>query len=165
MLDDGTAGRAEIKRRGGIAVVQDPTTAAFASMPNSAIHHVDVDHITPLSTIAPLLDKLTATDGSGAEMVEPLERKLTEMKCPECNGPIWELRQGRIVEYDCQVGHLYSPLSFANALDEGLERTLWDSLVCLEQSAKLADSLGDPLRAATNRQHAWLLRSILERDE
>jgi two-component system chemotaxis response regulator CheB len=43
-LDDGTAGLAAIKRRGSTAVVQDPGTAAFPSMPSNAIAHVGVDH-------------------------------------------------------------------------------------------------------------------------
>src|SRR5206468_3631022 len=44
-LDDGTAGLAAIKRRGGIAIAQDPQEAAFRGMPVSAIENVDVDHV------------------------------------------------------------------------------------------------------------------------
>lgn len=36
LLDDGTAGLAELKRRGGLALAQDPRGAAFPSMPSSA---------------------------------------------------------------------------------------------------------------------------------
>jgi two-component system, chemotaxis family, protein-glutamate methylesterase/glutaminase len=51
-LDDGTAGLLAIKRAGGIAIVQDPADALFASMPQSAIEHVSVDHVLPRSEIA-----------------------------------------------------------------------------------------------------------------
>ncbi|MGH7620622.1 MAG: chemotaxis protein CheB, partial [Gemmatimonadaceae bacterium] len=41
-LDDGTSGLAAIKRRGGLAIAQDPSDALFPSMPHSAIEHVEV---------------------------------------------------------------------------------------------------------------------------
>jgi two-component system, chemotaxis family, protein-glutamate methylesterase/glutaminase len=50
-LDDGISGLAEIKRRGGVAVVQDPQSALHSSMPLNAIKRVDVDHVVPLSQI------------------------------------------------------------------------------------------------------------------
>src|SRR5437588_1316031 len=57
-LDDGTAGLLAVKRRGGIAVVQDPQDALYPSMPQNAIEYVDVDHIVPLSQMASLLKRL-----------------------------------------------------------------------------------------------------------
>ncbi len=55
--DDGAAGLAVIKSRGGAAVVQDPNEALYAGMPTSAIASVDVDAIVPSGLVA---DTVTA---------------------------------------------------------------------------------------------------------
>src|SRR5205085_2097950 len=57
-LDDGTDGLVTIKRRGGLAVVQDPATALFSGMPASAAGAVEVDHLVPVEGIGPLLGRL-----------------------------------------------------------------------------------------------------------
>ncbi len=59
-LDDGTAGLLAVKRRGGIAVVQDPDEALYSSMPLSALANVEVDYRLPLSSIGPLLVHLAS---------------------------------------------------------------------------------------------------------
>src|SRR6185312_3133568 len=61
-LDDGVAGLAEIRRRGGIAVVQDPKTAVFPEMPRNAIADVGADYVVRLREIAPVLSKLARLD-------------------------------------------------------------------------------------------------------
>lgn len=59
-LDDGTSGLAEIKRYGGLAVVQDPADAEFSSMPQNAIDHVAVDRIVPIERLGrTLVDLVT----------------------------------------------------------------------------------------------------------
>ena len=58
-MDDGTAGLLAVKRRGGVAVVQDPGEALFSGMPESALRYVDVDYCLPLGEMAPLLSRLS----------------------------------------------------------------------------------------------------------
>lgn len=58
-LDDGTAGIAAIKKRGGIAVVQDPKDALFPDMPRNAMEAVSIDYCLPKNEIAPLLVQLS----------------------------------------------------------------------------------------------------------
>lgn len=59
-LNDGTAGLAAIKARGGIAIIQDPDEAGAPSMPRSALENVAIDHVCGIAEIAPLLVKLVA---------------------------------------------------------------------------------------------------------
>jgi two-component system chemotaxis response regulator CheB len=63
-LDDGTAGLWEIKRRDGVAVVQNPEEAAFPSMPLSAMRDVAVDYTLRLDEIGPLLTRLVHQDSA-----------------------------------------------------------------------------------------------------
>jgi two-component system chemotaxis response regulator CheB len=51
-LDDGTAGLWAIKDSQGLALVQDPAEASFASMPQSAIDHVQVDLVAGVEALA-----------------------------------------------------------------------------------------------------------------
>ena len=55
---DGAAGLARIKRRGGLAIVQDPATAVRRTLPDAALASTSVDWTVPLPEIAPLLDKV-----------------------------------------------------------------------------------------------------------
>lgn len=52
---DGGQGLKRIKDKGGLAIVQDPSEAVAASMPQSAIEMTNVDHVLPLTAIAELL--------------------------------------------------------------------------------------------------------------
>ena len=63
LLDDGTVGLMEIKRAGGIAIVQDPNDTEWPSMPLSALVSVAVDYCLPAAQIGTLLqDIVTNTE-------------------------------------------------------------------------------------------------------
>ncbi len=66
---DGSDGIAAIKRAGGITVAQDPRTAEFRAMPQSAIDTGCVDYVLPLGkmgqTISQLLVKGTSSKWQG----------------------------------------------------------------------------------------------------
>ena len=57
---DGAAGLRHVKRRGGYAIAQDPSTAAGPAMPRAAIAAVDVDAVLPIEAIAGRLVQLCA---------------------------------------------------------------------------------------------------------
>ncbi|MEO7557763.1 MAG: chemotaxis protein CheB [Gammaproteobacteria bacterium] len=60
MLDDGTAGMIQVKKQGGVTIVQDPGEALFAQMPQSAITNADIDYVRPIAGIASLLIDLVS---------------------------------------------------------------------------------------------------------
>jgi len=73
-LTDGTAGLWEVKRRGGIAIVQDPDDAEVPSMPLSALRQVKVDHCVPIAELGPLLNRLAAETVKTASQVALFKR-------------------------------------------------------------------------------------------
>jgi len=161
--DDGTAGLAAVKRRGGVAVVQDPDYALFRPMPESALRYVDVDHRVPLEEMPALLDRL-ARGPSGERGAYPVPKdmefeariagldpsvidsgehpgELSGFTCPECTGPLFEIQDGQLVRYRCRVGHAYTADGVLDGKEEALEDALYAALNTLEESADMAEKL------------------------
>ncbi|MHC8394804.1 chemotaxis protein CheB [Pseudomonas sp. LB3P93] len=55
---DGASGLAQVKRRGGLTIVQDPNEAQVATMPRAALDLHHPDHILPIRGIGRLLVEL-----------------------------------------------------------------------------------------------------------
>ncbi|MBD1901769.1 chemotaxis protein CheB [Trichocoleus sp. DQ-A3] len=159
-LDDGTAGLAAVKQRGGVAVVQDPNDALFPGMPRSAIENVEIDYILPLSAIAPTLVSL-AQESVAAEEKEPvtdemeMESESAELDmasiykddrpgtpsgfgCPDCGGALWELHDSQLLRFRCRTGHGYSVETLLAEQSEALETALWNAFRALEERAALS---------------------------
>ena len=94
-----------------------------------------------------------------------------EVTCPECRGPLSEVRLGEIVEYRCLVGHTYSAWSVLAAHSEIQERALWSAVVALEEAGNLVRVMAPELRpevarkleaqAAEKRNQAKKIREVL----
>jgi two-component system chemotaxis response regulator CheB len=163
MLDDGTAGLLAIKRRGGMAVVQDPAEAAYPDMPASAIRYVGVDAVCRLDDIAPLLVRLSSTPAddegvlpmseamdaeaniSGGDQ-EALQQAGTlgapvPFSCPDCGGVLTEYYDSELLRFRCQVGHAFSRESAWAAHAASLDRSLWAAYNALGERANLARRL------------------------
>jgi two-component system, chemotaxis family, protein-glutamate methylesterase/glutaminase len=178
-LDDGTAGLAAIKTRGGLTVVQEPADALYPNMPGSALEHVRVDHVRPAAAMGTLLARLIlepAGEGSppaGSDMevevaVEGFSLDAIEgehpgrpsgFSCPDCNGVLWEIQDGELQRFRCRVGHAWSPESLLTQQSEGLEAALWIALRSLEERAALARKLAEPAR---RRGHTFSARRFEE---
>ena len=138
-LNDGTAGLYEIKRRGGIAVAQDPDESESPGMPASALDHVMVDYVLPAASMARLFNELALrlAGGIGPEAMNAASREATEddlpgahpvtLTCPECGGSMRRSDYGTLLKFDCHIGHSLTGEAVAagqfSELDKGFEAT------------------------------------------
>ena len=60
MLNDGASGLADLKRCGGVTIVQNPIEAKEREMPLAALAASDVDYQTPIGELGALLKMLTS---------------------------------------------------------------------------------------------------------
>ena len=192
-LNDGTLGLSEIKRRGGIAVGQDPIDAAYPEMPRSAAEHVALDYCLPLAEMPELLVELvdrkdrkeivmpetsSRLDWQGPDIVngQTFERPLT-VTCPECGGALKKFEVGSIVKFGCHIGHSYTAEIMATAQFEEMEKVMRAAVRFLNERAEFClqmaehGGVADPDASsewhAASKQaldRAYKLRDLVEQD-
>lgn len=164
-LDDGTAGLVAIKRRGGIAVVQDPEDAVVPQMPRSAVEHVQVDHVLSATEIGRLLPRLVseppaAIDDPADDVLEyesalavnGMARgrtpfgKPSPLMCRDCGGVLNEIQDGNMVRFRCQVGDAFAAETLHRAERLQVETALWAAVRALEEQATLSRRLATRAR-------------------
>ncbi|HEX8906957.1 MAG TPA: chemotaxis protein CheB [Longimicrobiaceae bacterium] len=171
-LDDGTAGLAAVRRRGGCTVVQDPADAAHPGMPSSALANVRVDFSLPLVEIPALLQRLVS-EPLAAPQEEPREDELdfetdvAEMEpyamhadrrpgrpsgfsCPECHGVLWEIQDGDLVRFRCRVGHAFGPETLLAEQVGEVETALWTAFQALKERAAFARKMARKMETRGN---------------
>jgi len=184
-LGDGTAGLWTIKQLGGTTIVQDPADALFPAMPQSALDHVRIDYVLPLSEIASLLLRLTAEEVAAptpaaptpesvevevriAKEAPPLEVGLegisepSPFACPECHGVLMKLKEGGPIRFRCHTGHAYSIDSLMLAVSEAIEEALWNAIRALEEGDMLLRTVGEHVRGHDGSQAKALLTRAAE---
>ena len=72
-------------------------------------------------------------------------KQLIEATCPDCRGPLSEIRLDDLSQYRCLVGHLYSARSLLQAHGEAQEKALWSAVVALEESANIIQAVAPEL--------------------
>jgi two-component system chemotaxis response regulator CheB len=159
--NDGTAGMLAIQQQGGVTIVQDPEEALFPGMPESVLQHMQPAYVLKISDIAGTLNQLarepmaklkekTMTNQAPEEKPELEQDKLafensakdrtprTLLTCPECSGVLWEVHDGSLTRYVCQIGHAYNEEALMSGQSETLERALWVAVRALDERATLA---------------------------
>jgi two-component system, chemotaxis family, protein-glutamate methylesterase/glutaminase len=167
-LDDGTAGLAAIKQRGGATIVQDPEDALYPGMPRSAVETVAVDYCLPVSAIGERLVRVTrepleVPKGNAMSNDMEFESQMAAFDmdaiededrpglpsvfaCPDCGGTLWEINQGEVTRFRCRVGHAWTANGLLARQSEGVETALWTALRALEERAVLCNRLADRMQ-------------------
>lgn len=178
-LDDGTAGLWAIKDRGGLAIVQEPSTAAYPSMPLSALQYVTVDYRVTIAEMGKLLPRLVdvaVEEREGSTMSDKLQVEtriareenplqagvmslgpLSPYTCPECSGVLVQLQDGNLVRFRCHTGHAYSVDTLLAGITESIEKTLWNTVRSLEEHMLLLRHLGEHARTQQDQTLAHRL--------
>jgi two-component system chemotaxis response regulator CheB len=169
-LNDGTAGLKAIRQRGGMAIVQDPATTIYPSMPQSALRNIEADFVLPPPEIGPVLALLSRKEAFDARGVDAMReaiygdeaiiqqdiadaetglrnQNLSGMTCPDCGGALWELDNGSLIRYQCHVGHRYSGETLLAEQEQALEYALWSGVRALKEQAMLMRRLEEDARA------------------
>jgi two-component system chemotaxis response regulator CheB len=197
-MDDGSTGLKEIKRHGGLAMVQDPDEALYPDMPRNACAVTRPDFCLPVAEIGSTLPTLirkpvkegVMRNGSKDRGMKPEDKRIKTAKevgrelgspsgfvCPECNGPLWAMQDGKVLHYRCLVGHAYAPQNLFAAQTAEVERALWIALRTLEERVELQRQLSERAKkhkrsfatrqflskSQENARHARIIRRVLEK--
>jgi len=167
-LNDGTAGLYEVKRRGGITVVQDPADAEVGQMPAAALENVDVDYCLPIAEIPELLTRLARSEARpvthqpiGAEIMSQMETPVA-LSCPECSGAMREEQLANLTTFRCHIGHAMSAEIMAAAQSELIEQHISMLFRILKERALLCAKMAAKLRGGGNGDAAALWKKAGE---
>jgi two-component system, chemotaxis family, protein-glutamate methylesterase/glutaminase len=176
MLDDGTAGLMVVTASGGEAIVEDPESAMFPSMPRSAVDHVPNAHVAPLAELpATLLHLIRQELGpesnslKKASIASGKETRIAELDmseisnearlgkpspfaCPDCGGVLWEIEEHGLLRFRCRVGHALTAKYLGVEQRYAVETALWEALRALEENASLYRRMAG--RASNSRHEA-----------
>ncbi|HET6308862.1 MAG TPA: chemotaxis protein CheB [Rhodopila sp.] len=163
LLNDGAAGLADIKRCGGVTVVQNPRDAVAPDMPLGALGATDVDYRTQLSDLAELLVRLVHEEAGPAvpipsdipgEVEIALGRAVdparlarfaapVALSCPACGGVLSQVERWPPLRFRCQVGHAYTAEALAEQKEVSVDEAIRVALRIMEERALLTGKIAD----------------------
>ena len=76
------------------------------------------------------------------------------LSCPDCGGVMWQINQGSVVNFQCHIGHRYSPDSVLIEKTEQLEAALVAALRLLKEKAIILRQAAERARER-GRGHAF----------
>jgi two-component system chemotaxis response regulator CheB len=166
-LNDGTAGLYEIKRRGGVTIVQDPADALNPSMPRSALKHVAVDHCTPLALMPRLLTRIAAE--LAANMTGDIQLANQEVEvaagyslgrpvaltCPDCGGALQQTNLGTLTQFRCHIGHIYTSDVIVDGQFNAMLQTIEAAMRSVNERAEICRRMAEQDEEAEETTMLW----------
>jgi two-component system, chemotaxis family, protein-glutamate methylesterase/glutaminase len=137
----------------------------YAGMPASAIANVNVDAIVPSALVASTIAAMVRGEDPPAEArsgdPDPPEGEQVPLVCPECGGVLTERAEAGVLQWECRVGHRYSPDTLIDLQADDVEGALWaairvlaDRAALLERMAKQAQERGQARSARRFQRQA-----------
>jgi two-component system, chemotaxis family, protein-glutamate methylesterase/glutaminase len=183
LLNDGTSGLWSIKRRGGIAVIQEDPI--YDSMPQNVLEFVDVDYCVPANKVGELLERIVHEDAPEVTKLSERELKMMEAEvviaahdnafeigvlnmgkvspitCPECQGALISFDEGKTVRFRCHTGHAFSASALLSGITKKVEddmikvrRGLHETAMLLEKISQRFEETGEDANARLFKQKA-----------
>ncbi|MBV0892617.1 chemotaxis protein CheB [Paracoccus sp. Z118] len=170
-LNDGAAGLSDIKRCGGIAIVQDPEEAIADEMPLAGLRAVTADLVSPSDRIGDVLSDLLR-EAAGPRLPVPPEIQLevdiaagervdsgvlrrfadpVPLNCPNCGGVLSQVREPGPLRFRCQVGHAVTADVLATEQENAVDEALRVALRVIEERAELVARMAEEGRNAGRR--------------
>ncbi|SDD27597.1 chemotaxis protein CheB [Paraburkholderia lycopersici] len=171
-LDDGAAGLATVRARGGYAIVQDPADCEAPSMPRSALAAAGADMIASAEEIAARI--IAAVAGAQRKGPTPMPTNNLELEariaqrdvvqpedldqigerspltCPECGGTLWRILDDHPLRYRCHTGHAFNAHSLEDGHERSEENAIWtairavnERIILARERQKWAERVGD----------------------
>ena len=167
LLNDGASGLADLRRCGGVTVVQNPLDAAEMEMPRTALLASDVDYRASAGDLADLLIRLAhqqpgpvvppsasialevaiamgrpSDSPTIAEIADPVA-----LNCPGCGGTLSQIRRSPL-RFRCQIGHGYTAEALAHEQEGSVDEALRIALRVIGERVVLMEKLAlDALQA------------------
>ena len=165
LLNDGTSGLWSIKRMGGLSIVQ--SDADYPSMPDNALEYVKADYIMPVKEMGALLTSIASRTAAKKRRLRKRETELLKMEviiarqdnafemgiinvgeltsftCPECNGMLVRLMEGKLVRFRCHTGHAFTASALLAELSISVEEKLWEAMKSMEETTMLLKDIGN----------------------
>ena len=181
-LHDGASGLWSIKRLGGIAIVQDPFEAEYASMPRSALEYVEADYKVRSTESGSLLARLVqeqsveearmgtkkekgveqriATEvqiaaGSNVSQKNILELgELTPFAYPECHGALVRIKEGKLSRYRCHTGHGFNEAALLEGIMQSTGEMIWQVARGLQEGQMRLEHMARHMQDAGEQERA-----------
>ncbi|MBZ7927668.1 chemotaxis protein CheB (plasmid) [Ensifer adhaerens] len=174
MLNDGAAGLADLKRCGGIAIVQNPADAEAPDMPVGALAATDVDYRASLADLPKLLVKLVGEPaGSSPPVADDIKLEIdialgrqsgaaviaeiagaVPLSCPSCGGVLSQIKSSPPLRFRCQVGHAFTSDVLASDEEGTVTGAVRMALRVIEERITLSEKMAEDARRSGRKAAA-----------